>query len=165
MVNASSIGMGPCAIRSASVGPSTNSNTSAWANVLFDEGEANWPEDLYKAPVYVVTHEKRDPWVQKGSTIFYFVNSGIEDALAMARAGANGKDVRIQGGANIIQQYLNAGLVDEFTVHIAPVILGTGLRLFENLDRRRFSMEITDAVNSTNVTHLGGKVLATRKSA
>src|SRR5919109_3585911 len=73
---------------------------------MFEEGEVNWPEDLYKAPVYVVTHETREPWVQKGSTVFYFVNDGIESALEQARAAARGKDIRLQGGAIIIQQYL-----------------------------------------------------------
>jgi dihydrofolate reductase len=82
-----------------------------------EEGEVNWPEDLYKAPVYVVTHEKREPCVQKGSTTFYFVNDGIERGLSLAKANAKGQDIRIQGGANIIQHYLNAGLVDEFTIH------------------------------------------------
>jgi dihydrofolate reductase len=125
---------------------------------MFDEGEANWPEDLYKAPVFVVTHEKREPWVQKGSTVFYFVNDGIESALRSAREGAKGKDVRLQGAANIIQQYLNAGLVDEFTLHVAPVVLGSGIRLMDQLDRRRFTVEITEAVNSRFVTHLLCKV-------
>lgn len=121
---------------------------------MFEEGEPNWPEDLYKAPVYVVTHETREPWVQRGSTVFYFINDSIESALEKARAAANGKDIRIQGGANTIQQYLNAGLVDEFTIHIAPVILGAGIRLFDNLERRRFTVEIVEAVNSRSVTHL-----------
>ena len=130
---------------------------------MFEEGESNWPEDLYKAPVYVLTHEKRDPWVQRGSTAFYFVNDGIEVALQKAREAANGRDVRIQGGANVIQQYLNAGLVDEFTVHVAPVIIGAGLRLFDNLDGRRFIVAIVEAVNSRTVTHLNCKVSTKRK--
>ena len=62
---------------------------------MFDEGEANWLEDLYKAPEYVLTNEKRAPWVQKGSTTFYFIHSALEKA----RASAGGKDIRIQGGA------------------------------------------------------------------
>src|SRR5688572_32008876 len=70
---------------------------------MFEEGEPNWPEDLFKLPVYVLTHEKREPWVQKGSTTFYFVNDGIHSALERARADAKGKDVRLQGGANMIQ--------------------------------------------------------------
>ncbi|HMB91112.1 MAG TPA: dihydrofolate reductase family protein [Rhodothermales bacterium] len=121
---------------------------------MFEEGEVHWPEDLYKAPVYVLTHEEREPWIQEGSTVFYFVNDGIESTLEQARAAANGKDIRIQGGASVLRQYLNAGLVDEFTVHIAPVILGDGIRLFDNLDHSRFSVEIVDVVNSKAVTHM-----------
>jgi dihydrofolate reductase len=121
---------------------------------MFEEGEVHWPEDLYKAPVYVLTHEEREPWVQKGSTVFYFINDGIESALDQARAAAKGKDIRIQGGANVIQQYLNAGLVDEFTIHIAPIILGSGVRLFDNLDRGRFTVDIVDVVHSRLVTHV-----------
>jgi dihydrofolate reductase len=127
---------------------------------MFDEGEANWPEDLYKAPVYVVTHRKRDPWVQRGSTVFYFVNDGIESALEQAKAAAKGKDVRIQGGGAIIQQYLNSGLIDEFTVHVAPVVLGSGIRLFDNLDRRRVSVEIVETLPSRLATHIRYKVRA-----
>ena len=62
---------------------------------MFEEGEANWPEDLYQAPVFVVTREKRDPWARRGSTVLYFVNEGIESALTRAKNAARGKDVRI----------------------------------------------------------------------
>ena len=91
---------------------------------MFEEGEVHWEEDLYKKDVYVLTHEKREPWAQKGSTVFYFINEGLESALSKARQSAKGKDIRIQGGANTIQQFLNAGLVDEFFIHIAPVFWG-----------------------------------------
>src|SRR5690606_16397279 len=101
---------------------------------MFEEGEANWPEDLYKTDVYVLTHEKRDPWVQKGTTRFYFENGGPNIALQKAKQSAGNKDVRIQGGAETIQQFLNAGLVDECIVHYAPTILGSGIRLFDKLD-------------------------------
>lgn len=102
---------------------------------MFEEGEVHWPNDLYKADVFVLTHEKRDPWVQKGSTTFYFINDGIEIALKRARESAQGKDIRIQGGAETIVQFLNAGLIDEFVIHIAPVFLGSGIRLFEGLNK------------------------------
>ena len=85
---------------------------------MFEEGEVVWAEDLYEADVYVLTHEKREPWVQTGTTTFYFINDGIQSALEKARQSAKGKDIRIQGGANTIQQFLNAGLVDEFFIHI-----------------------------------------------
>jgi dihydrofolate reductase len=129
---------------------------------MFEEGEANWPEDLFKLPVYVLTHEKREPWVQKGSTVFYFVNDGIHSALEKARADAKGKDVRLQGGANMIRQYLNAGLVDEFIVHIAPMIIGNGIRLFDNLDRKAFKVEIADVQHSALATHITYRVINKR---
>ena len=109
---------------------------------MFEEGEASWPNDLYKADVYVLTHEKREPWVQEGTTTFYFINDGIESALDKARQSAKGKDIRIQGGANTIQQFLNAGLVDEFFIHIAPVFLGSGIRLFDGIDKDKYDIQI-----------------------
>ncbi len=72
---------------------------------MFDRGEAVWPENLFKLDVYVLTHEKREPWVQKGTTTFYFINDGIESALQKAKKSSNEKDIRIQGGANTIQQF------------------------------------------------------------
>lgn len=82
----------------------------------------------------------RDPWVQEGSTTFHFINDGIESALSKAKLSANGKDIRIQGGANTIQQFLNAGLIDEFFIHIAPVFLGSGIRLFDGIDKDKYEL-------------------------
>lgn len=126
---------------------------------MFEEGEANWPEDLFKLPVYVLTHEKREPWVQKGSTTFFFVNDGIHSALEKARADAKDNDVRLQGGANMIQQYLNAGLVDEFIVHTAPVMIGSGIRLFDNLDRKMFRVEIDKLQQGALAVHTSYRVI------
>ena len=128
---------------------------------MFEEGEAVWPEDLYEADVFVLTHEKRDPWVQKGSTTFYFINDGIQSALEKAKISAKGKDIRIQGGANTIQQFLRAGLVDEFFIHIAPVFLGTGIRLFEDMDNDKYDFQILEVIPSANTTHIRYKL--TRK--
>jgi len=125
---------------------------------MFEEGEPTWPEDLYKADVYVLTHEVRKPWVQKGSTVFYFINDGIYSALEKAQASAKGKDIRIMGGGDTIQRFLNAGLVDEFTIHIAHVFLGKGVRLLDNLDKSKISAEVTKVLNSPSVTHLKYKV-------
>jgi dihydrofolate reductase len=125
---------------------------------MFEEGEASWPEDLYKADVYVLTHEKREPWVQKGTTTFYFINNGIESALEKARKSAKGKDIRIQGGANTIQQYLNAGLVDKFFIHIAPVFLGSGIRLFDSIDKDKYDIQIVEVIPSDLTTHLRYKL-------
>lgn len=121
---------------------------------MFEEGEASWPEDLYKADVYVLTHEKRDPWVQTGGTTFYFINDGIHSALEKARQSANGKDIRIQGGANTIQQFLNAGLIDEFFIHIAPVFLGSGIRLFDSIDKDLYDLKVLEVIPSDLTTHL-----------
>lgn len=121
---------------------------------MFEEGEAVWPNDLYKADVYVLTHEKREPWVQEGSTTFYFINDGIESALEKAKQSAKGKDIRIQGGANTIQQFLNAGLIDEFFIHIAPVFLGSGIRLFESMNSDVYQLELVEIIPSALTTHM-----------
>ena len=125
---------------------------------MFEEGEVHWEEDIYKADVYVLTHEKREPWVQKGSTTFYFINDGIESALEKAKKSAGGKDIRIQGGADTIQQYLNAGLVDEFFIHLAPVFLGSGIRLFDRMDQAIYTIEIIEVIPSRLTTHMRYKL-------
>lgn len=125
---------------------------------MFEEGEVSWPEDLYKADVYVLTHEKREPWFQKGTTTFYFINDGIDSALEKARHSAKEKDIRIQGGANTIQQFLNAGLIDEFFIHVAPVFLGSGIRLFDGIDNSKYDIQILEVVPSELTTHLRYKL-------
>jgi dihydrofolate reductase len=122
---------------------------------MFDGGERFWPEEApFHTPVFVLTKQVRDPWERPGGTTFYFVNDGIESALRQAREVAGGRDIRIAGGADVIQQYLNAGLVDEFAVAVAPVFFGAGLRLFEGIDRRKVAVEIVEAIHSPLVTHL-----------
>lgn len=120
---------------------------------MFDEGEANWPEDLYKTPVFVLTHRKREPWVQKGSTIFYFTGENLAAIVQKAKEAAGGKDVRIQGGANTIQQFLNANLVDECIIHQSPLLLHSGLRLFEQLDSQAFTLQIASVLYSSHAVH------------
>lgn len=126
---------------------------------MFEEGEVNWPEDLFKAPVFVLTHEKREPWIQKGTTTFYFINDGIESAMAKARAASNGKDIRLQGGANMVQQYLDAGYVDEFMVHVAPVFIGSGIRLFDHIDRDKLTVTLEQTMEGNQVTHMKYRVV------
>ena len=92
--------------------------------------------------------------MRPGGTTFHFVNDGIESALQRAREVAGGKDIRIAGGARTILQYLNAGLVDEFSVAVSPVLFGAGARLFEGVDKRAISLDIVEAINSPMVTHL-----------
>ncbi len=125
---------------------------------MFEEGEVAWPEDLFKADVYVLTHEKREPWVQKGTTTFYFINDGIQSALEKARQSAKGKDIRIQGGADTIQQFLNAGLIDECFIHIAPVFLGSGIRLFDGIDKDKYDIQIAEVIPSDLTTHVRYKL-------
>lgn len=121
---------------------------------MFEEGETSWPNDLYKADVYVLTNEIRKPWIQDGTTAFYFINDGIESALDQARHSAKGKDIRIQGGANTIQQFLNAGLVDDFFIHVAPVFLRSGIRLFDGIDKDKYDLQIVEVIPSDLTTHL-----------
>ncbi|MCE7070911.1 dihydrofolate reductase family protein [Dyadobacter sp. CY327] len=124
---------------------------------MFEEGEVAWAEDLYEADVYVLTHETREPWIQKGTTTFYFINDGLHSALEKARESAKGKDIRIQGGANTIQQFLNAGLIDEFFIHIAPVFLRGGIRLFDGIEDI-YDIQIMEVIPSELTTHLRYKL-------
>jgi dihydrofolate reductase len=128
---------------------------SILGKTMFNEGERSWPEDApFRTPVFVVTREVRQPWERKGGTTFYFVNDGIEDALRRAREVAGGKDIRISGGANLVRQYLNAGLVDELLLSVAPTFLGNGLKLFDGIDADRLGLEMLEAIPSPKVTHL-----------
>jgi dihydrofolate reductase len=122
---------------------------------MFDGGERGWPEEApFHTPVYVLTHTKRDPWVRPGGTTFYFVNEGPEQALALAKEAAGHRDVRISGGAQVIQQYLNLGVVDELEIALAPVLFGGGRRLFENLEEPLPQFRIDRVLESPNATHL-----------
>jgi dihydrofolate reductase len=117
------------------------------------ENAEGWGDDPpFHMPVYVLTHEVRDK-VTKGDTTFTFVTDGIESALKQATASAGDKNVAIAGGANTIQQFMNAGLIDEMQVHIAPLLLGGGVRLFEQLSPQ-LGLEKTRVVDSPLVTHL-----------
>lgn len=134
--------------------------------VMFNTGEFNWPENApFHCPVYVLTHEKRAPWERLGGTTFYFVNEPVEQLLEKALKVAGSKDVRISGGANVIRQYLNAGLVDELNLHIAPLFLGKGIPLFDNLDTSKNTLTIIEAIHSEKVTHLRYKVTAGKAPA
>jgi dihydrofolate reductase len=122
---------------------------------MFDAGELSWPEEApFHTPVFVLTHAPREPWERPGGTTFHFVEDGIESALERAREVAGDRDVRISGGAETIQQYLDRGLVDEFSITLAPVLLGGGSRLFDRLDPDRLSLEQVRSDASDRVTHL-----------
>ena len=122
---------------------------------MFEQGECSWPEDApFHTPVYVLTHEKRDPWVRPGGTTFYFINEGPKQALELARASAGHRDIRISGGAHVIQQYLNMGAIDELEIALAPVLFGGGRRLFENLSEPGPQFRIDKMMDSPSATHL-----------
>jgi dihydrofolate reductase len=122
---------------------------------MFDQGEIAWPEEApFHTPVYVLTHEKREPWVRPGGTTFHFINDGPERALALARESAGNRDIRISGGADVIQQYLNLGVVDELEIALAPVLFGSGRRLFENLREPGAPFRIDRVLDGPDATHL-----------
>ena len=122
---------------------------------MFDQGEVAWPEEApFHTPVYVLTHAQREPWVRPGGTTFHFVNDGPERALALAREAAGGRDIRIAGGADVIQQYLNLGAIDELEIALAPVLFGGGRRLFENLHEAGPQFRIDKVLDGPDATHL-----------
>src|SRR5204863_8593503 len=91
-----------------------------------------WGDDPpYHYPVFILTHRPRDPVEMKGGTTFQFVTDGIESALDQARDAAGGKDVMLWGGAQVANQYLAAGLLNELELHVVPILLGDGARLFD----------------------------------
>jgi len=133
---------------------------------MFSGGEGPWENDAmaggwwgddppFRIPVFVLTHHAREPLVA-GKTTFTFVADGIESALAQAHEAAGGRNVAIAGGASVAQQFLRAGLVDELQLHVAPVLLGAGLRLLENTGP--LALELTRVVDSPAASHLRYRV-------
>lgn len=114
-----------------------------------------WGEDPpFHLPVFVLTHHKREPLVCKGGTTFHFVTKGSVEALKLAKRAANGKDVAISGGTDTARQFIEAGLLDEFTIHIVPIFLGEGLRLFDGGKLSRVRLKQWRVVEAPGVTHL-----------
>lgn len=114
-----------------------------------------WGENpVYHMPVFVLTHHPRPPLVMEGGTTFHFVTEGIEAALAQARAAALGRDVRVGGGVDVIQQYLHQRLIDEMHIAIAPVLLGAGERLFEGINLPALGYVCTQHACSALATHV-----------
>ena len=120
-----------------------------------DESWTGWWGDTppYHHPVFVLTHHPRAPITMQGGTTFNFVEDGIEAAREQALDAAGGKDVRIGGGASTIQQYLRAGLIDEMHLAIAPILIGSGERLFENLGDGPIGYQCVEFVGSPSVLH------------
>jgi dihydrofolate reductase len=127
-----------------------------------DDTNANgwWGEDPpFRHPVFVLTHHAREPVTMQGGTTFSFVTDGIQAALEQARVAAGDKDVTIGGGAEVVQQYLAAGLLDELEIHLVPVLLGGGVRLLDNLGAGQVELQSTRAIQSPTVTHLRYRVV------
>ena len=135
---------------------------------MFGGGPGPWGRDPWEGwwgdeppfghPVFVLTHHARPPLV-KGETTFTFVSDGIESAFAQAGEAARGRDVLLAGGADVAQQYLVAGLLDRVLVHVAPVLLHGGRRLFENLEGSGVALEQTRAIEAPGVTHVEYRVV------
>jgi len=135
---------------------------------MFGGGPGPWSEDPpwngwwgddppYHTPVFVLTHHPREPQEMQGGTTFIFVTDGIESALDRARHAAEGRDVLLGGGADVIQQYLAAGLVDQFELHVVPILLGDGERLLENVGN--LELEQVRAIEAPGVTHIKYRVV------
>jgi dihydrofolate reductase len=122
-------------------------------------GDGSWKgwwgdEPPYHVPVFVLTHHAREPLAMKGGTTFYFVTEGIQAALEQARAGAGGKDIRIGGGVATIRQYLQAGLIDELHLAVAPAVLGEGEALFAGIDLVKLGYKCTERAPTDLAMHV-----------
>lgn len=122
---------------------------------MYDTGEEFWGDNPpFRTPVFVLTHRPRPTLVKEGGTTFTFVTDGVHSALDRARAAAGSRDVDIAGGADTVRQYLREGLVDELQLHVVPVLLGAGLRLFDDPDAGRHDLETVRVVHTPLATHL-----------
>ncbi len=141
-------------------------NIGAWilGRNMFGPVRGPWPDErwrgwwgenpVYQVPVFVLTNHARPPLVMQGGTTFYFVTEGAVVALERAREAAGAKDVRVGGGVNVIQQYLRQRLVDEMHIAIAPVLLGSGERLFGGIDLPALGYACTRHEASSRATHV-----------
>jgi dihydrofolate reductase len=136
---------------------------------MFSGGEGPWESDPvaggwwgdeppFGVPVFVLTHHARPPLELQGKTAFTFVTDGVEAAFAQARAAAGDKNVAVAGGANVVQQFLAAGMLDEIQIHLVPVLLGEGVRLFGRPGDERPALELIRVIDSPTVTHLRYRV-------
>jgi dihydrofolate reductase len=138
---------------------------------MFSGGVGAWEDDPnangwwgdeppFRHPVFVLTHHAREPITMQGGTTFTFVTEGIEAALEQARAAAGEKNVAVAGGGEAVQQYLKAGLLDELQLHVVPLLLGDGARLFSgHLESGQVELERIRVVDSPAVTHLRYRVV------
>jgi dihydrofolate reductase len=141
-------------------------NVGAWilGRNMFGPVRGPWPDESWKGwwganppyhvPVFVLTHHARSPIVMEGGTTFYFITDGVESALRQACDAAQGRDVRIGGGVSTIRQYLQAKLIDEMQLAMAPVFLGKGEALFAGIDVRTLGYACTEQISTPNAIHL-----------
>ncbi len=153
----------------------TNVGATIMGRNMFGGGPGPWDADdpwdgwwgdepPFHTPVFVLTHHPREPLRKQGGTTFHFVTDGIESALAQAKAAAGGKDVTLGGGADVAQQYLRAGLLDELQVSVVPVLLGGGARLLDGLGGATPPrLELVRAIDAPDVTHLKYRVVNERR--
>jgi dihydrofolate reductase len=133
-------------------------NPGPWGE---DPWDGWWGDDPpFHTPVFVLTHHDREPLEKQGGTTFTFITDGIESALAQAKEVAGGKDVSLGGGADVAQQYLAAGLIDELDLNVVPVLLGGGTRLFDNLAGTDVALEQVRAIEAPGVAHIKYRVSA-----
>jgi dihydrofolate reductase len=131
---------------------------------MFGPVRGPWPDDEWKGwwgdnppyhvPVFVLTHHARDPLVMQGGTVFHFVTGGIHEALERAREAAQGRDVRLGGGVATVRQYLQAGLVDEMHLAMAPTLLGRGENLLAGIDLTALGLQCTEHVGTPAAQHV-----------
>ena len=126
---------------------------------MFDNADGWGEEPPFHVPVFVLTHEAREPEAKDGGTTFTFVTDGVESAFRQAKTAAGDKNVLVGGGANTVQQFLKAGLVDEIQIHVTPLLLGGGVKLLDGLNDDDVKLEITRVVESPTVTHLRYRVV------
>ncbi len=141
-------------------------NLGAWilGRNMFGPVRGNWPDDSWKGwwgeeppyhcPVFVLTHYARAPIEMKGGTVFHFVTDGIHAAREQALVAANGRDVRVGGGASTIRQYLREGLIDDLHLVVRPVLLGEGEHLWHDIDMRALGYEVANSVAGERATHV-----------
>ncbi len=145
-----------------------NVGASVMGRNMFGGGPGPWGDDPwdgwwgddppFHTPVFVLTNHAREPLEKQGGTTFYFVTDGIESALRQAKAAAAGKDVSLAGGADVAQQYLAAGLLDEIQLDVVPVLLGSGRRFFAEPAGTKVELEPIRVVAAPRVTHLSYRV-------
>lgn len=126
----------------------------------FNIGEAPWGDNPpFQVPCFVLTHHAREKVAKEGGTTFTFVNDGIESAIEEAKAAAGDKNVGVMG-ANTAQQCIRVGLLDELQIHLVPVLLGQGIRLFDHEGTELIGLERTRVIEAPGVTHLRFRVVA-----